>query len=290
LIFSLNRTVERPVIASQANESDFGPLVETRLRIVTWNLWWRFGPWAQRAAAIEWTLANAGADVIALQEVWAEPDGRSQAAELARSLGFQGVYASDLEIEGIRFGNAVLSRWPIDSHESLPLPSLDAPDERRVVLRATVAGPRGPLQVFCTHLNWRFDQSRVRQAQVETLASFIQASPERDFPPILCGDLNATPTSDELRMLTGGAAVPAPPLVFHDAWEVAGTGPGFTWRNANPFAARALEPDRRIDYVLIGWPRAGGRGHVLRAEVLATEPCDGVYGSDHAAVLAEVRY
>jgi endonuclease/exonuclease/phosphatase family metal-dependent hydrolase len=258
--------------------------------VVTWNLWWRFGPWERRAVAIEGALRRADPDVIALQEVWEEPGVRSQAAALAERLGLDVVSAADLEIEGVRFGNAVLSRWPIRSHDVRRLPHLDVPDERRLVVRADVDGPRGPLQVFCTHLNWRFDQSHVRQAQVREIADFVRSSPERSYPPLLCGDLNATPTSDEVRMLTGRAATPAPGLVFHDAWEVAGEGPGFTWRNDNPFAARALEPDRRIDYVLVGWPHAGGRGHVLHAGLVGIDPIDGVHGSDHTGVLAELRY
>jgi endonuclease/exonuclease/phosphatase family metal-dependent hydrolase len=78
--------------------------------------------------------------------------------------------------------------------------------------------------------------------------------------------------------------------VFLDAWEVAGEGVGHTWRNANPFAANDLEPDRRIDYVFVGWPKARGAGHVTRAWVDGTEPIAGMHGSDHAAVVAELRY
>jgi hypothetical protein len=96
--------------------------------------------------------------------------------------------------------------------------------------------------------------------------------------------------SDEIRMLTGKMAVPSPPLVFHDAFEVAGVGPGVTWSNANPFAALDLEPDRRIDYVFVGWPKVGGAGQVLRAQVTGTEPVGGIHPSDHYGVLAELRY
>ena len=77
--------------------------------------------------------------------------------------------------------------------------------------------------------------------------------------------------------------------MFHDAWEVAGAGPGLTWSNDNPHAARDLEPDRRIDYVLVGWPKAGGRGQVVEAEVVGDEPVDGVVPSDHYGVLATLR-
>lgn len=267
----------------------YGELVETTVRVVTWNLWWRFGPWEARLPAIRATLAAIDADVVCLQEVW--DDGqRSQAAELGDALGLHAAYDAHLDLDRVRFGNAVLSRWPITGTEARDLPAPPGLDERRRVMRADVDGPRGPVQVFCTHLNWRFDQSAVRQEQVRAVCAFVRESPQRSFPAVLCGDLNAPPDSDEIRMLTGRAAVPEPGLVFQDAWEVAGDGPGLTWSNANPYARLDLEPARRIDYVLVGWPKRGGRGHAVRAEVVATEAVDGVVPSDHYAVLAELRY
>lgn len=267
----------------------YGELVETTVRVVTWNVWWRYGPWEERLPAIAATLAKADADVVCLQEVWDDGD-RNQAAELAAGLGWSWAYDAHLDLDRVRFGNAVLSRWPITGSEGRNLPAPPAVDERRRVMRADVDGPRGPIQVFCTHLNWRFDQSAVRQDQVRAVCAFVRDSPSRSFPAVVCGDLNAAPDSDEIRMLTGRAAVPEPGLVFHDAWDAAGRGPGITWSNANPWARLDLEPDRRIDYVLAGWPKRGGRGHVVRAEVLGTDPVDGVVPSDHYAVLAELRY
>lgn len=44
--------------------------IETRLKVLNWNIWWRFGPWEERAEAIASTLAEIDADVITLQEVW----------------------------------------------------------------------------------------------------------------------------------------------------------------------------------------------------------------------------
>jgi len=163
-------------------------------------------------------------------------------------------------------------------------------EELRNVIRAEVEGPRGALEIFTTHLNWRFDQSDVRQEQVRTLARFVAESERRVVPPIVAGDLNAVPDSEEIRMLTGRTAVPVPRLVFHDAWEAAGNvEPGFTWSNANPYARLDLEPDRRIDYVFVGWPRRGGAGHVLSCRMIGG-PVDGVYPSDHLGVMADLRY
>ncbi len=274
-----------------SDEGPYGALLEGRVRVLSWNLWWRFGPAEARQPAIAATLAELRPDLVALQEVWGEPGGTTLATELAGGLGYDHAYAARLSVDGVEFGNAVLSRWPITASEATPLPAPPEADEQRLVLRADVDGPRGPLQVFSTHLNWRFDHSAVRQLQVRAVAEAVAAARPRTYPPILCGDLNATPDSDEVRMLTGRAAVPVEGLVFHDAWEVAGDGgPGHTWSNANPYAALDLEPGRRIDYVLVGWPKAGGAGHVTSCRVVGTEPVAGVVPSDHYGVLAELRY
>ena len=47
---------------------------------------------------------------------------------------------------------------------------------------------------------------------------------------MLCGDFNAEPDSDEIRMLTGLAAVAVPKQVFVDAWRACGDGAGHDLR------------------------------------------------------------
>ncbi len=267
----------------------FGPLIETRLRVLSWNLGGRGGPWEARLGAIDATLRAVDPDVVALQEVWEEEGGRSEGAILAGALGFRHAYAIRYAIDGVAIGNAVLSRWPIAGFEVRPLAAPPELEELRNVVRADVDGPRGPLQIYTTHLNWRFDQSAVRQEQVRAVARFV-AETRRGCPLVLAGDFNAVPEADEIRMLTGRAAVPVPGLVFHDAWEAAGNlEAGFTWTNDNPYARMDLEPDRRIDYVFVGWPGKGGAGQVLGCRLVG-DPVDGVHPSDHLGVLAEVRY
>ena len=54
------------------------------MRVVTWNLWWRFGPWAERQKAIVAVLRELRPDVVGLQEVWADRrSGENLAAWLA---------------------------------------------------------------------------------------------------------------------------------------------------------------------------------------------------------------
>ena len=123
------------------------------------------------------------------------------------------------------------------------------------------------------------------------VATFIDAKRPWNFPPILCGDFNSEPDSDEIRMLTGLTSCPVEGLLFHDAWKVAGRGDqGFTWDNVNPHAASCLEPNRRLDFVFVGVPAARGAGHIADCRVAGNEPIDGVWASDHYAVLAELRY
>ena len=57
------------------------------------------------------------------------------------------------------------------------------------------------------------------------------------------------------------------------------------------FNAVTLEPDTRIDYILVGWPKLGGCGHVVDVEVAGDRPgTDGLFPSDHFAVVADLRY
>jgi endonuclease/exonuclease/phosphatase family metal-dependent hydrolase len=275
---------------TDVHEGTLGPLLDSTLRVATWNLWWRFGPWEQRAEAILATLRAADADVIALQEVWEEGE-RNQAAELADALGYHHAYAFKYEFEGVCFGNAVLSRWPITAQEHLFLPAPPDQDEGRLILRADIDGARGPLSVFSTHLHYRLYHGHIRQEQVRALCPFIRDTAVADFPAILCGDFNAVSDSDEIRLLTGKAAVPAPPLVFRDVWELApGDGPGLTWSNTNPYAAAEAETPARIDYIFVSWPEAGGRGHAVAARLLGDLPVGDVWASDHFGIVADLRY
>lgn len=270
--------------------SAFGPLAAGRLTVLSWNLWWRFGPWEERLPAIVETMRRLDPDVACLQEVWITDEG-SSAGAVAEALGHDHRGGHRLTLDGVGFGNAIVSRWPIVGVEVLELPAPPDANESRTCVRADIESPHGPLQVFSTHLNWRFDQSAIRQEQVRAICGFIARSPARAYPPILAGDFNAAPDSDEIRMLTGRSAVPEPKLVFHDAWEVAGArgDPGFTWSNENPFAVLDIEPERRIDYVFVGWPKDGGRGHVVDCRVVGQEAIDGMVPSDHLGVLATLR-
>ncbi|HEY3682096.1 MAG TPA: endonuclease/exonuclease/phosphatase family protein [Streptosporangiaceae bacterium] len=269
----------------------YGPLIETRLRVVTWNVQGQEGAWRARQPVIANALAAEVPDLVALQESWADASG-TQAAELAAHLGLH--HASSAADGAAASGNAVLSRWPIVAthHRTLSArawgyPRTAAAGEPGLAFAAEIDGPRGPIALVSVITGpFRPGQSADRQDQVRALAEFVAGLPRRALK-IVCGDFNAPPDSDEIRMLTGRAAVPVPGQVFYDAWAIAGTGPGLTWTSANPAASPALLEDRRIDYVLTPWPRRGAQGHPVATALVGTNPPP---PSDHYGLRTDLRY
>jgi endonuclease/exonuclease/phosphatase family metal-dependent hydrolase len=269
----------------------YGPLVESTLRVATWNVWGRYGEnWAQRGAAIEDALAAASPDLVCLVETWRAGDV-DQPALVARRLGFaHHCFSGDWQQEDWVSGAGFVSRWPLSEVVSRPLRGEDGAGFGQV-LHVVVDGARGPIDLFGAMLDYPLGASARRQAQARALASFVHEVGSPRHPTLVCGDFNAGPESDELRLLTGQAATAVPGLVFYDAWEVAGDGtPGHTWSNRNPLAATGLYPDRRFDYVLSAWPRAGGVGHPVACSLLGVRPPGALQLSDHYGVLADVRY
>jgi hypothetical protein len=47
----------------------YAPLIDTTVRIVTWNVWGLYAHWEKREAAIAATLAKAGPDVGCLDRI-----------------------------------------------------------------------------------------------------------------------------------------------------------------------------------------------------------------------------
>ncbi len=259
------------------------------MRWLTWNVWWRFENWEERQDAIAEVLVAADADVIALQETW--PD---QVVALAERLGYDSSFTGREPSDRfpISFGNAILSRHPICQRHERILPAIDTPGYRRALhVRIEAAGRE--IDVFTTHLAYRFDESVLRVSQLEDVIAFVDEYRSRDpssHPPMLMGDLNAVPDSDEVRRLTGRSAPYRDGLVWTDAWEQVGDGPGWTWCEDNPYVVDSAWPNRRIDYVLIGWPRPRPLGNPQRVAIVGLEPgSGGVFASDHYGVMVTTQ-
>ena len=269
----------------------YGPLASSTIRVVTWNVWGRYGADCEaRQAALERTLEQTAPDLVCLVEAWRQGDS-TQPGRVAARLGLaHHRFVGDWEQEDWVSGIGFVSRWPMTEPRRRPLRAEDGSGFCEAV-HVAVAGERGSIQLFAVMLDYPLDASGLRQHQVRQLVQFIAETASRRDLIVVCGDFNADPDSDEIRMLTGRSAPAAPGMVFYDAWEVAGDGsPGFTWSNRNPLAAVGLYPDRRFDYIFSAWPRRGGVGHPTGCSLLGVRAPGEQQVSDHYGLAAELRY
>lgn len=275
-------------------ENPYGELLDSTMEIVTWNVWGRFGPYHERAAAITRTIANAQPDIIVLQESWATPHGDSQAEWLAQRHGLDHWAIGELgpEHDGWNIVSALVSRWPILDVRHVAFPAHAQlrgwPGE---ALTAIIDGPRGRVPLINVSLDWPPHASELRQASTRALGDLCKELGRGErYPVIVCGDFNAGPSSAELRMLTGEDATACPGFVLFDAWAKAGSGSGNTWDRTNRWAAPTLLPSRRIDYVMTGWPKSpGGGGDAVAIRLIGNDDVD-VPASDHYGLHATLRY
>jgi endonuclease/exonuclease/phosphatase family metal-dependent hydrolase len=212
-----------------------------------------------------------------------------QGQAIAAELGYHVAWGLASESHGSSVGNAILSRWPINESRTFELPA-GGSDERRSLVFAELDAPFARVPFFATHLNWMLNHGHVRQEQVRFIADTIaRFAPIAGFPPILVGDFNAEPDSDEIRFMRGLTGLGGKCVYFADCFGVAGDGTqGTTYARRNPFAAQVHEPDRRIDYVFVRGPDAQYRGEPLSARVCFDEPVGGVFPSDHFGVVATI--
>ena len=251
----------------------------TDLRVATLNLWGRRGPWPDRLELVRAEVRRLSPRLVGLQEVMRDPT--CQAEEIAEGLGYEVVYAPATEFDEGTMGNALLSDLPVLEHRVLALPT-EPGIETRALLYALVETPDGgELPVFVTHLDWQPDRGVARLAQTRFIAERAAELAPDGRPPVLMGDFNAMPETEEIRHLrepSGGAG-------FTDAWLHAGDGSaGETFSTVNAFARRAGVPSQRIDYVF-----TGDGATPVRTEVAFRTPRGDVWPSDHFGLVSDLE-
>jgi endonuclease/exonuclease/phosphatase family metal-dependent hydrolase len=187
----------------EAMTPDFNPWPVT---VATWNIHSAIGTDGRFAPErIGQVIKEMNADIVGLQEV---PLGGSDWPDVLRFLqaatGFHGVEGPTHCNPGRRFGNAVLSRYPIIASRSIDLSFGRC--EPRGALDADIDCHGHPLRIIATHLGLRPGE---RRAQIKTL---LEVFGTNQMPMILMGDINEWLTwGRPLRMLESHfEAVPAP--------------------------------------------------------------------------------
>jgi endonuclease/exonuclease/phosphatase family metal-dependent hydrolase len=164
-----------------------------------------------------------GADLAGLNEVhWAGAfSERSQAAELGKKLGMAWRFApTERRAWAASFGNAVLTRLPVEHWQRIPLAHSHGRAPRNI-LHLRVRGPDGPINVLVTHIDLRADHDE----QLRTaIALFESLAP----PVILMGDLNTTARDPQLADL-----LDRPGVAFA------------------PADARTVTDKKRVDWIIV---------------------------------------
>ncbi|MCX8035886.1 MAG: endonuclease/exonuclease/phosphatase family protein [Candidatus Sumerlaeia bacterium] len=215
-----------------------------------------------RIAAV---IRSVAPDLAAIQEVDRKTQrsgGTDHAETLARLVGMKMVFGRTIDYQGGQYGNMILSRPKIRTSANHPLPFTEG-REPRAVLRAEVQWPEGKAAAlepngvifYATHLDHTPD-STDRLAAAAVIERLTKADGNR--PALLAGDLNSTPGSPTLKVLT-------------KLWAVAETGRPL-------FTTPVSRPQRQIDFILY---RPKSRWRVVEARVL-----DEAVASDHRPILA----
>jgi len=237
------------------------------LRVATYNVHGCIGLDGRLSPArIARVLLSLDADVIALQEL---DVGRSrsrsvdQAQIIADLLEMKMHFGAAIDVTGERYGNAILSRWPMTLKRAELLSPGRGSSEPRGAVWATVTLGDEPVEVISTHLG-------LTQAdRLQQLGTLLGA----DWPclgdahsrTILCGDLNSPPDSSICRRLS---------QKFRDVQLADGQRGRATWPSGFPM--------RRIDHIF-----AGDGFRVLETDVPRTRLTR--VASDHLPLVVDLE-
>ena len=272
-----------------------------QLRIVTINVQTDEGD-PRRLETVNRELHRLDPDLVAPQEV-IHTDGRSQLDELLAGTELHGTHQAQVMAYAPPFadrygGSAMATRRPHRVVEALDLRLADAADVPWCTLAALVPLPgEGEVLFITATAVWRLDAEAARERQALAITD-LDARHRTSLPTIIAGDFNAAPDAASIRYLTGRQSIAGRSVHYHDAWEIAGQGPGHTWTVENPNARGEIEQivrqprhRRRLDYVFIGSWHAHPRAHChVRAAALAfDQPTDGLWPSDHFGVVVDVE-
>jgi endonuclease/exonuclease/phosphatase family metal-dependent hydrolase len=210
-----------------------------------------------------------------------------------------------------QYGLMLLSRWPILSVRSWPLPRatvVGQVSDPSILMECVIDHPTRPFRLYVTHLNWI--SPRVRLQQAEAVLRIVPTAldegplingpdaPDSDFgadwmmvprdevppmpaPAILTGDFNMTPASPEYTALCGPLTPWAGRLIEQGLFTDALTLAGMAEAEGVTFPGVDGNPDERIDHILVTPDLAP----LVRAGWID----DAADGSDHQPVWAEIN-
>ena len=243
------------------------------LRVMTYNIYGARATSPANAAdldAIAEVIRRQSPDFVTLNEVdvFTNRTGKDvhQARDLAEKLGMEWHFSKAIDRDGGEYGDAVLSKYPILETRSYRLPcAAEQPGEDRslCVIRVQIDGK--DLYVASTHLD-HLSGDASRLVQATEIRRIRDTELEGDL--ILCGDLNAIPSSNVIATMTS---------------FLTNTGP------IDQYTFPSDDPSRKIDYIMYAPIEHFG---VQNCQVVSRgdQQVGGVDASDHRPVIADIRF
>ncbi|MEC3880092.1 endonuclease/exonuclease/phosphatase family protein [Parapedobacter sp. 10938] len=202
-------------------------------------------------------IKSESPDIVALQEVdkGASRSGRLDiTAELASRTGLTGYFGSFRPFQGGEYGAAILSAYPVHDFRTIPTIS-----DNIALLFARIEIDKDVYIHFnSSHLSTDLAENA---NQVQQLTDYYLEALASE-PLLICGDLNAEATDDQMQ-----------PLWAH--FSESDTGMGFTFSTRTGMR-------KKIDFLL--HPKTAAW------EVVSTKRICNAKASDHCAVLAVLNY
>ena len=243
------------------------------LRVMTYNIYGARATSPANAAdldAIAEVIRRQNPDFVTLNEVdvFTNRTGKDvhQARDLAEKLGMEWHFSKAIDRDGGEYGDAVLSKYPILEKRSYRLPcAAEQPGEDRSLCAIRVQIDGKDLYVASTHLD-HLSGDASRLVQATEIRRIRDTELEGDL--ILCGDLNAIPSSNVIATMTS---------------FLTNTGP------IDQYTFPSDDPSRKIDYIMYAPIEHFG---VQNCQVVSRgdQQVGGVDASDHRPVIADIRF
>jgi endonuclease/exonuclease/phosphatase family metal-dependent hydrolase len=202
------------------------------VKVMTYNLHNGFDPYGNLGLeALAQVIETENPAIVSLQEVnrgWVVNGSTDMLEWLSRRLDMPYVWGPTADP---LWGNAILSRYPLNEVDMQPLPPPTLLLQRGFIWAAVDVGGGQRLNVVATHYHHKEDGSLIRTTQSQAILNDWRERPST----LIMGDLNAKPPAPELQIYRNRG--------FQDALDLNGVLPGYTYD--------ALAPYQRLDYILL---------------------------------------
>ena len=238
-----------------------GPAPEKRLTLVSYNTG-NFAKYMDDSSPLAVAaLKSVKADAVGLNELDScnRRHNVYQLKEFAAAMGgMEYTFASAFDYADGAYGNGIMTWAPIKSSDAITLPKGSGSEQRSVAVVETEE-----YVLACTHLDHRSAEAQLDQAGIinEWFTSAYSGSKK---PVFLCGDMNALPDSDTIKLL-------------EKCW---------TRISSTTFTHSTKNPSKCIDYIF--YLTSAKHVTVNKAEVMNGEEM--VQVSDHFPTMVEVSW